>query len=188
MAAITFDNVKEELENFAKYVIQQSRSNLTREGKVSSGTLYKSLDYEIEVEEGAALVNFLMEGYGKFVDEGVKGANPNKLPQGSKWKGIQKAPTSPYKFGGMKSRGLKAAINRWTIQKGLKGVRDKKTGKFLPRKSLQYLITRSIYLSGLRATMFFSKPFNRGQKKYFDAFANAFALDVEKGIILGSKL
>ena len=52
---------------------------------------------------------------------------------------------------------------------------------------MRYLIIRSIYLAGLRATLFFSKPFNRGQKKYFNAFANAFALDIENGIILGTK-
>ena len=195
MATITFDKVKEELEIYAKYVIQQSRSNLSRDrgnrkypNRNNTGALYKSLSYKPEIEKGAMLIQFFMEDYGEFVDEGVKGANPNKLPKGSKWSGIQKAPTSPYRFGSGsgKKGGLRAAINKWTVQKGLKGVRDKKTGKFLPRKSMQYLITRSIFLSGLRATMFFSKTFNQGQKKYLDAFTDAFVLDIEKGIILGT--
>ena len=191
-----FEESKKELKRFADYVIQQSRSNLSRDrgnrkypNRNDTGKLYKSLSYKPEEEKGALLVQFFMEDYGEFVDEGVKGANPNKLPKGSLWKGIQKAPTSPYRFGtgSGKKGGLTKAINKWTVQKGLKGVRDKKTGKFLPRKSMQYLIRRSIYLSGIRATHFFSKPFNKGQEKYFDAFQKAFALDVEKGIILGTE-
>jgi len=183
-----FKESKKELERFAKYVIQQARSNLTKEGKSNTGSLYKSLKYKPEVEKGAMLVRFFMEDYGEFVDQGVKGKSPSSLPEGSKWSGIQKAPRSPFKFGTRsgKKGGLTKAINKWTKQKGIKG-RDKKTGKFIPQNTMRYLIIRSIYLAGLRATLFFSKPFNRGQKKYFNAFANAFALDIENGIILGTK-
>ena len=173
---------KKELGKFAKYVIKQARVNLTREKKNTTGALYKSLDYDIDVQKGAIVVDFLMEDYGEFVDKGVKGKNPNSLPQGAKWFGIQKAPTSPYQFGSNKSRGLRAAINKWTVQKNLKGVRDAK-GRFIPRKTLQYLITRSIYLSGIRATLFFSRPFNKGLKRFTDKFTSAFALDIEQEII-----
>ena len=181
-----FLETQKELEKFAKYVIQQSKSNLTKKKKNNTGSLYQSLDYNIDVEKGAILVDFIMDEYGKFVDEGVKGKNPRQLPKGSKWYGIQKAPDSPFKFGRNKSKGLRAAINRWTIQKGIKGIRDAK-GRFIGRKSLQYLITRSIYLSGIKATHFFSKPFNKGLKRFTDKFLEAFALDIEKGIILGTK-
>jgi hypothetical protein len=183
---MNFKETEKELREFAQYVIQQARSNLTREGKKTTSSLYDSLDYEIELEKGALLVDFIMEDYGEFVDQGVKGKNPYNLPKGAKWHGIQKAPTSPYKFGRNKSKGLRAAINRWTIQKGIKGIRDSK-GRFIGRKSLQFLITRSIYLSGLRATLFFTKPFNKGLQRFTDKFIDAFALDVENGIILGTK-
>ncbi len=181
-----FKETEKELGKFAKYVIQQARRNLTREGKKTTSSLYDSLNYEIELEKGALLVNFIMEEYGEFVDQGVKGKSPYSLPKGAKWHGIQKAPTSPFRFGRNKSKGLRAAINRWTIKKGIQGIRDSK-GRFIGRKSLQFLITRSIYLSGLRATLFFTKPFNRGLERFTDKFLNAFALDVENGIILGTK-
>tara|TARA_R100001126_G_scaffold102621_1_gene87770 strand:+ start:453 stop:1031 length:579 start_codon:yes stop_codon:yes gene_type:complete len=190
-----FEESKKELKKFADYVIQQSRSNLSRDrgdskypNRNDTGKLYKSLDYDIEVEKGALLVQFFMEDYGEFVDEGVKGANPNKLPKKSLWKGIQKAPTSPYKFGtgSGKSGGLTKAIEKWVKSKKIKG-RDRKTGRFITQQSMQFLIRRSIYLSGLRATQFFSKPFNKGQEKYFDALQKALALDVEKGIILATE-
>ena len=41
------------LNAFGKYVIQQSRSNLTKKGKNSTSDLYNSLKYEPRQEEGA---------------------------------------------------------------------------------------------------------------------------------------
>ena len=83
-----FEESKKELKIFADYVIQQSRSNLSRDrgnkkypNRNDTGKLYKSLSYDIEVEKGALLVQFFMEDYGEFVDECVRGANPNKLPK-----------------------------------------------------------------------------------------------------------
>ena len=42
-------NTKEYLNAFAKYVIQQSRSNLSKGGKNYEKKLYNSLDKQIEV-------------------------------------------------------------------------------------------------------------------------------------------
>ena len=61
------------LNNFAKYVIQQSRSNLTRQDKNVDKKLYNSLDKEIEVGANSFRLSFLMEDYGKFQDKGVSG-------------------------------------------------------------------------------------------------------------------
>ena len=81
-------NTKEYLNAFAKYVIQQSRSNLSKQGKNNQKNLYNSLDKEIEVGANSFRLAFLMEDYGKFVDKGVKGKTSST-----------KAPNSPYKFG-----------------------------------------------------------------------------------------
>jgi hypothetical protein len=64
------------LNDFAKYVIQQSRSNLTKSNKNSSKSLYNSLDSEIEVSANSFRLAFLMEDYGKFVDKGVTRFRP----------------------------------------------------------------------------------------------------------------
>ena len=45
-------NVKEELNRFAKYVITQSRANLTRQKK-GGGNLYKSLDSNVKVSKNS---------------------------------------------------------------------------------------------------------------------------------------
>ena len=63
------------LNNFAKYVIQQSRSNLTRQNKNVDKKLYNSLDKEIEVGANSFRLSFLMKDYGEFQDKGVSGVS-----------------------------------------------------------------------------------------------------------------
>jgi hypothetical protein len=64
------------LNKFAKYVIQQSRSNLTK-GKKLRSDLYNSLGKQIEVGANSFRLEFLMEDYAKFQDKGVKGKTSN---------------------------------------------------------------------------------------------------------------
>lgn len=74
------------LNQFAKYVIQQSRSNLSKQGKSFEKKLYNSLDSEIEVSANSFRLAFLMEDYGKFVDKGVRGKDPSKVSPNAKIK------------------------------------------------------------------------------------------------------
>ena len=67
-------------------------------------------------------------------------------------------------------------------RKNIKGVRGAR-GRFLPRKSMQFMMTRSIYLSGLKATMFFTDPYNKAIKSFTQKFFDAFILDVDEKII-----
>ena len=53
--------------------------------------------------------------------------------------------------------------------------------------TMTYLIARSIYNKGLKANLFFTKPFEAGLKRLPDDLSKAFVLDVEDGIILGTK-
>lgn len=167
------------LDKYAKYVIQQARTNLTKGGPPNgtynaSMSLYNSLSYSIE----DGIVSFEMLDYGPFQDEGVKGKNPSGLPKNSKWHGKQKAPNkSPFKFGtktGPKG-GLTRGLDKWIIRKGI-APRDKE-GKFMSRKTLKFLMARSIYLSGIRPTYFFTKPFDRGFIKYSDEIILGFMND-----------
>ena len=175
---MTFKEIEKNLSIFAETVIKLARKNLRQKKKITTGQLLKSLSYKIVPSKDSTTLNFIMKDYGPFVDKGVKGKDPNALPEGAKWYGRNKAPNSPYQFGAMKSRGLKQAINRWTVQKNLKGVRDKK-GKFLPRKSMQFMINRSIYLSGLEASMFFTDPYNKTLVRFMKKFFDAFVFDVD---------
>ena len=167
-------NVKEELNRFAKYVISQSRANLTRGKKNSSKELYNSLDSNVKVSKNSFELTFLMEEYGVFQDKGVKGTKSNYVEN-------KDSPFS-YKSKGGKN-GLKGmpppkAFDKWIVRKGLKGIRDKK-GQFISRKSLQFMIARSVFEKGVKASLFFTKPFEKAFKGLNKDLVEAYKLDVE---------
>ena len=167
-------NVKDELNRFAKYVISQSRANLTRQKKNSSKELYNSLDSNVKVSKNSFELTFLMEEYGVFQDKGVKGTKSNYVEN-------KDSPFS-YKSKGGKN-GLKGmpppkAFDKWIVRKGLKGIRDKK-GQFISRKSLQFMIARSVFEKGVKASMFFTKPFEKAFKNIDKDLIKAYKLDVE---------
>ena len=147
------------LEKYAKYVIQQSRSNLSRKEQNTSNKLYESLNYRIQ----NGRVTFQSEEYGAYQDKGVKGAE-STYPESRK---------SPFKY--RDKRPPSSVFDKWTIKKGI-APRDEE-GKFIKRKSLNYLIARSIYKKGIRATLFFTKPFERGLDLYGDEIVAGYIED-----------
>ena len=158
------------VKKFRDYVIQQSRANLTKGRKNVSKDLYNSLKGEIVKENNYAIVGFRMNEYGQYQDQGVKGKSSSL-----------RAPNSPFKFGSGRGKagGLTKGIEKWVKARGIQ-FRDKKTGKFLSYQSTAFLITRSIYHKGLKPSLFFTKPFEAGFKKYIDTdLAKAFSLDVD---------
>lgn len=162
--------VEKTIKRFRDYVIQQSRSNLSKSGHNNTKGLYNSLKGEIVTDKGFSIVGFSMDDYGMFVDKGVKGKTSSA-----------KAPDSPYRFGTGTGRkgGLTQGINKWVKQKGFQ-FRDRKSGKFLSYDSTAYLITRSIFNKGIKPSLFFTKPFEAGYKKYIDVdLMKAFGQDME---------
>ena len=168
------EHTQKTLEKFRDYVIQQSRNNLTKDGKNVSKQLYNEIKGNVKVSKNSFQIDFDMPMYGQFQDKGVKG----------KFK-TSKAPKSPFRFGsgsGVKG-GLTKGIEKWVQTKGIqfrqkegKGVK----GQFLSYKNTAFLISRSIYTTGLRPSLFFTKPFEKGYEKYIDQdLINQFALDVE---------
>ena len=156
-------NVQKELNRFAKYVIQQSRTNLTKGKKNSSKALYNSLDYDINVSPNSFSLSFLMEDYGVFQDKGVSG--------------IKKKYNTPYSYTNKMPPPSK--MDKWIVRKGLKGVRGK-DGKFISRKSLQFMIARSIYNNGIKPSLFFTKPFKKAFTNLDKDIIKAYQLDVEE--------
>ncbi len=163
-------NTKEYLNAFAKYVIQQSRSNLSKQGKNNQKNLYNSLDKEIEVGANSFRLAFLMEDYGKFVDKGVKGKTSST-----------KAPNSPYKFGTKtgKEGGLREGILKWVKQKQIQ-FKSRQTGMKLSYQNTSFLISRSIYHKGIKPSLFFTKPFEKAFERLPDELVEAYGLDVEQ--------
>ena len=165
------------VKEFANYVVQQSRSNLTKGGSNASGSLYKSIKPNVIVEKDAFIVQFSMEDYGVFQDQGVKGTESS---YGS-------SSNSPFRFGTGSGRrgGLTDGIQNWVKLKKFRW-RDKR-GRYMSYNSISYIIINSIWRKGLRARFFFTTPFDKGIQRFGDQFLNAFLLDTEKTIIFGKK-
>ena len=162
-------NTQKTLERFRDYVIQQSRTNLTKGGKNVTSNLYSQLRGEVKAMPNSIGVYFEMPEYGQYQDKGVKG----KLSS-------LKAPNSPFKFGSGtgKKGGLTEGINKWVKARRIQFKR--KDGKFMSYESTAFMITRSIYNKGIRPSLFFTKPFEAGYKKYIDIdLLKAFGQDVE---------
>ena len=150
---------KKALEKYAKYVIQQSRSNLTKKKNNASKQLYNSLEYKIQGDK----ISFLSEKYGEYLDKGVKGAK-STYPESS---------ASPFRY--TTKQPPSKVFDKWSIRKGI-APRDKQ-GRFVSRQSLNFLIARSIKNKGIRATLFFTKPFERGLDLYGDEIVAGYLED-----------
>ena len=151
------------LNEFGKYVVQQSRSNLTKGKKNASKRLYDSIGYTIVNENGKLSIEFEMEDYGEFQDKGVSGK--------------KRKYDTPYSY--KDKMPPPSALDKWIVRKGLKGTRDEK-GKFISRKSLQFMIARSIYNNGIKPSLFFTKPFEKAFERLPKELIDKFVLDIEK--------
>lgn len=147
------DVVLESYSKFGKYVVQQMRTRLTKAGKRSSNELYNSTRYEIDKKNLS--VSVLANGYADFINQGVRGKKESR-----------KAPFSKYRFGTGNFSGsgneFKRRIDAWIARKNL-FLRDE-DGKFKKggRKTLSFLIRRSIYNKGIAPTPFIDEPVERG--------------------------
>ena len=159
------------IEKYAKWVVQQSKLNLNKPkkpfGKSSnaSSKLSNSLEYKIKGNK----ISFLSEDYGQFIDLGVRGSK-STYPQTAQ---AQTKAKEHFKY---RTQPPSSVFTKWIKQKGIQG-RDKKTGRFITRQSLSFLIARSIGQKGIRATLFFTKPFNRGLDLFGDEIAEAYLKD-----------
>lgn len=171
----TYPQATRVLEGYKRYVVQQSKSNLTKAGHKASGALYGSIKGYVSKKFNRSLsgkftggttlpsLTFEMNDYGKFIDEGVKGTNSNYIENAN----------SPYQFGrgGDKNNVPVGQIRAWCAKKGI----DTK---------LAYVIARSIYKKGIKRSMFFSKPFEKRfdstMRKYHVAVANDIANNVTR--------
>jgi hypothetical protein len=160
---LTNTNTKEYLNAFAKYIIQQSRSNLTKQGKNVDKKLYNSLDKEIEVGANSFRMAFLMEDYGTFQDKGVSGT--------------QKKYDTPFSY--KSKRPPLKPIQDWVTKRRFQ-FRNKETGKFMSYKSTAFLITRGIFKNGIKPSLFFTKPFEKAFERLPDELVEVYGLDVEQ--------
>jgi len=176
------ENVQKELTRFGKYVVQQSRSNLSKKDKNVSSKLYNSIGYESKANPNSFEFSFKMEDYGKFQDKGVKGKDPSKVSKNAKIKG-QQAPQSDYKFGSGNFSGtwgsFVGSIQNWAKKKNIR-LRDEK-GKYKKGdyKTIAQIIAGNIYNRGIKPSLFFTRPFNLAFEKLPDDLIKAYGDDLD---------
>ena len=173
MNANNLTSTKEVLEAYKKYVIQQARSNLSKGNKNVSKQLYNNIKGEILFENNYFLLGFEMPDYGFYQDEGVKGANPSLVKNGK-----QKAPNSRFSF--KTKRPPSKVFELWAKQKNIR-LRDEK-GKYKKGnyKTIGFILAKRVFAQGIKPSLFFTKPFEAGYKKYIDTdLIKAFGDDIE---------
>jgi len=161
------------LTKFTKYVVSQSRANLTRKNKNVKGKLYDSIKGESTTSKNSIGIYFEMEDYGAYQDSGVKGKSSGNSLSTFKQGGFR------FGSGTGKKGGLTEGINQWVKDRRFQ-FKDNESGRFLSYEQTAFIITRSIYQKGIEATRFFSKPFEVGFERLPEELVEAYALDVEK--------
>lgn len=166
------EETQKELDKFRKYVIQQARTNLTKSKKNTSKKLYNSINGVSKVNPNSISLYFEMLDYGVYQDKGVKGLKSNYVENKK----------TPYSFKkGIASRQMLKNLDKWIVRKGI-APRDK-NGKFISRQGLKFAIAKSIFNKGIKASLFFTKPFEKAYKNLPNELISAYGLDIEKNFI-----
>jgi hypothetical protein len=156
-------STKEALEKFAKYVVTQSRANLTRQKKNYSKSLWDSIGYDLDVRKNSFSLDLLMNEYGIYQDKGVSGTEKKYNTKFS-----YKTKMPPIK-----------PLADWAKFKNIR-LRDSK-GRFAKGnyKTIGYLISRSIYRKGIKPSLFFTRPFEKAFTNLPDEIIEAYGLDID---------
>lgn len=163
----TFANTQKAFNKFAKNVVKQSKANLTRQKRNVSGNLYGSLGYDLKVNPNSFSLEFYMADYGPYIDEGVQGSKSSYL----------ESRNSRFEFSGRYKTIPTKSLDSWVVKKGI-APRDEK-GRFISRQSLKYVIAKSIYEKGIKASLFFTKPFEKAFDDLPAEIVEAFGLDLD---------
>jgi len=171
---VQLKNLNNLLNTWGKYVVQQSRTYLTKAKKNNTKNLYDSLDYEIILTDEFARLIFSMEDYGAYQDAGVFGADPSLVKDGKQKGEITNSVLlgNKTRFSYTNTRPPSDTIAQWAKARNFR-LRDEK-GRFAKGnyKSIGFVLSRSIYAQGIAPSLFFTKAYNNSVARYADALAN----------------
>ena len=187
-------NIENYLESFAKQVVVDARKNLS--ASKGDTELAKTINFKVVSTSKGIDIQFLMAEYGSYVDKGVKGkggqikSGTTKGNYGGRrwfinWKG--KRQDSPFQFGtgsGPKG-GLTKALDKWIVKKGIAPRNEK--GEFMSRKSIKYLIARSIYIRGIHGISFFQRSLGDNYKEFAIGFLKSLKDDILQSITVNKR-
>ena len=163
------NNLEFALRQFGNYVIKQARSNLTKGKKNSSKDLYDSLKAIPKQNSNNFTLSFIMEEYGVFQDQGVRGVGGTRKTtssfkrtnnKGKIWK--QKGGKSPFSFKEGKKPSVKH-FEAWSKKKGISA----------------FAVREAVFRQGITPSMFFTKPFKQAIQNLPEQLIKAFGKDLE---------
>ena len=159
------------LKTWGKYVIQQGRSILAKQQSSKDG-LYRKMKYVIQSKMNRNLkgrftggstlpqLSFVHPAYGEFVDQGVRGTNPNKEDY--------------------------VANGKYSFRKGKKAIKVKGNSSlaaWAQKRGLnKWAVAKAVHQRGIKRSLFFTKPFERRYKKYIALYHKAVADDIANNI------
>jgi len=161
------------LNSFGKQVVNRAKGNLQK-AKGGGTNLEKSLSFKVITSAEGFSVQFYMDSYGTFVDKGVSGTKVKRSFKDYKGRTI----TSPYKY--TTKQPPSRVLDKWIVKKGI-APRDEK-GRFMSRKSISFLIARSIKRKGIQGISFFQKPLMLGLKQFGKEMLGAVKNDIINGL------
>ena len=169
-------NIENYLDSFGKYVVQQSRSNLTKNNKNVNNDLYNSIKFKVVPDGKSFKVEFFMLEYGTFIDKGVSG-NKKKQSYTDFEGNIKKSPGKGYTNHGPPID----IISKWIKRRGIKPKgtgrgRSKKSGQYI--SGLAYFISASIKRDGIKSLSFFQRPLGLGLDRFPEEFLGAVKEDI----------
>jgi hypothetical protein len=158
--------LEKEMSRYIVKFLETASDNLNKTNSITTGALDRSLSFEVMPAKGGYLINFKALDYFKFVDKGVRGAGASR-----------KNNTSPYRFKYITpSKSHVTAIEKWIIQnrltatardlKGREGRERKAIDPTKGRRTLAYIIAKSIKRDGLYETGFWSDAFDQTFKDF----------------------
>jgi len=169
-----FTNLNKKLEEFAKYVKQQSRSRLTKDKKNDSKRLYDSIKYNTHFQNRNSSVSFIMAEYGAYVDQGVHGTESSYIEtKGSDFKYKQSSNMIGFEL-------ATETFAKWAKRKNFRFRTEK--GQFAKGnyKTIGIAIAQSIKKKGLKGTHFFSRSWETGVDLYETRFEDAIEMDIQE--------
>ena len=161
------------LNSFGKQVVNRAKGNLQK-SKGGGTNLEKSLSFKVVTSAEGFSVQFYMDSYGTFVDKGVSGTKVKRSFKDYKGRTI----SSPYKY--TTKQPPSRVLDKWIVKKGI-APRDEK-GRFMSRKSISFLIARSIKRKGIQGISFFQKPLMLGLKQFGKEMLGAVKNDIINGL------
>ena len=150
-----FENIKDVLNDFGKYLVEEYKDQLILNDVNASDELYNSVVYSVSQNKNVFEVKLELADYWKYVENGRKAG---------KWPPI-------------------SAIEKWIkIKPVLPQPMD--NGKLPTTQQLAFLISRKIGLEGIRPRPLLQKSVDNVWNVFEQFIAEAFAKDLEKEITL----